>query len=109
MKKIISLALALLMIFSLVSTAFAAEGDPVITVPDDGHSYEIYQIFTATLVEKDGITITPITVTNEYKMYELPKTGGFGTEPIYVLGILLILFCGVYLLLDAQKRNRRVS
>ena len=42
-------------------------------------------------------------------MYELPKTGGFGTEPIYVLGILLILFCGVYLLLDAKKRNRRVS
>ena len=57
MKKIISLALALLMIFSLVSTAFAAEGDPVITVPDDGHSYEIYQIFTATLVEKDGNTV----------------------------------------------------
>lgn len=54
MKRVISMVLCLMLVLSLATTAFAAEGDPTITVPDDGHTYEVYQIFTATLTEKDG-------------------------------------------------------
>ena len=61
MKKLVSVILALMLILSLTVPAFAAEGDPVITVPDDGHTYEVYQIFTADLLEQDGdITLTNV-------------------------------------------------
>ena len=59
MKKIISMILCLMLVLSLATTAFAAEvpasGNPKITLPEgDSHAYEIYQIFTASLTEKDG-------------------------------------------------------
>lgn len=61
MKKLISIILAMMFILSLAATAFAAETNPVITVPDDGHTYEIFQIFTADLQEIDGsIVLTNI-------------------------------------------------
>lgn len=47
LKKLASLVLALVMVFSLATTAFAEE--PVtytITAPNNTHEYEIYQIFT---------------------------------------------------------------
>ena len=55
MRKLLSLLLALAMVFSLSVTAFAADGDETeetytITIPaGDAHNYEIYQIFTGDL------------------------------------------------------------
>ena len=55
MRKLLSLLLALVMVFSLSVTAFAADGDETeetytITIPaGDAHNYEIYQIFTGDL------------------------------------------------------------
>ena len=55
MKKIISMILCLMLVLSLATTAFAAEGDPTISIPDgDTHAYDIYQIFTAKLTNKEG-------------------------------------------------------
>ena len=57
MRKLLSLLLALAMVFSLSVTAFAADGDETeetytITIPaGDAHNYEIYQIFTGDLHE----------------------------------------------------------
>ena len=54
MKRVISLVLCLMLVLSLATTAFAAEvtnTNPTITVPDDGHTYEVYQIFTGDLSE----------------------------------------------------------
>ena len=53
MKKIISMILCLMLVLSMATTAFAAEGDPSITVPNDGHTYEVYQIFGGEL--HDGV------------------------------------------------------
>lgn len=49
---------------------------------------------------------TPITVTNDYLWYQLPATGGVGTDTVYGAGVLLILtgFMGGYAL---KKRERR--
>lgn len=50
MKKLLALTLALVMVMALSLTAFAAEEIFTISVPDtDGHTYEIYQIFTGDL------------------------------------------------------------
>lgn len=57
MKRTISILLCLMLVLSLAVPAFAAEGDPTITVPNDGHIYEVYQIFTAKLTEKGGSVI----------------------------------------------------
>ncbi len=46
-KILASLLLALVMVFTLTSTAFAV--DYTITAPDNGHTYEVYQIFTGDL------------------------------------------------------------
>ena len=50
MKKVLSIALALLLVFSLTLTAFAVEADQKIVINHNhaGHSYEAYQIFTGT-------------------------------------------------------------
>ena len=56
-KKLASLLLALVMVFALVTTAFADETTTYsITINNsaEGHTYEAYQIFTGDLVEKDG-------------------------------------------------------
>lgn len=48
MKKLASILLAMVMVLSMTMTAFAA-GTHTITAPNDGHSYEVYQIFTGDL------------------------------------------------------------
>lgn len=49
MKKLVSVVLALIMVMGMSSSVFAAEGAAAkytITAPDNGHTYEVYQIFT---------------------------------------------------------------
>lgn len=59
MKKIFSLMLAMVMVFSMTATVFAA--DYTITAPDgDTHTYEVYQIFTGDLHEDE----TPVILSN---------------------------------------------
>lgn len=57
-KKLASLLLALVMVLSLATTAFAAETYSItINNSAEGHTYEAYQIFTGDLAEKDGAKI----------------------------------------------------
>lgn len=65
-NKIFSLLLALVMVLSLTTTAFAAEGDNKITIEITasesgaavtGHTYNVYQIFTG-VVAADGKTLS---------------------------------------------------
>lgn len=49
MKKIASVLLAMVMTFALSTPVFAAETTYTITAPNNGHTYEIYQIFTGDL------------------------------------------------------------
>jgi len=61
MKRVISLALCLMMVLSLAVTAFAAEGDYTITITNSdsissaGHKYEAYQIFSGKLDSTETI------------------------------------------------------
>lgn len=59
MKKLVALIIATAMVLSMMSiAAFAADGDPVISVPnEDTHTYEVYQIFTGKL---DGTTLSNV-------------------------------------------------
>ena len=67
MKKLWAILLAMMLVLSMVTVAGAegtdpAEGDmpPVkaaIEVPDNGHTYEILQIFTGDLHDKDGSNV----------------------------------------------------
>ena len=52
-RKLASLLLALVMVFTLATTAFAEETPTTytITAPNNGHTYEVYQIFTGDLHE----------------------------------------------------------
>ena len=70
------------------------------TVTDEVSRTEILAVKINVTQGETGIMVDPITVTNEYRMYELPETGGIGTNTIYTLGILLILLWGVYLVYD---------
>ena len=57
-KKLAGLLLALVMVFALATTAFAAETYSItINNSAEGHTYEAYQIFTGDLAEKDGAKI----------------------------------------------------
>lgn len=53
LKKAGALVLALLMTFVFAIPAMAAQ-TYTITAPDNGHTYEVYQIFTGDYSEKDG-------------------------------------------------------
>lgn len=46
MKKLCAILLLIAMTTALAVPAFAAEGTFTITAPDNGHTYEVYQIFT---------------------------------------------------------------
>jgi fimbrial isopeptide formation D2 family protein/LPXTG-motif cell wall-anchored protein len=48
-KRISAMFLCLLMTMGIATTAFAANSTYTITAPDNGHSYEVYQIFTGDL------------------------------------------------------------
>lgn len=45
-KKLLSMILAMILAVMLAVPAFAAEKTYTITAPDNGHTYEVYQIFT---------------------------------------------------------------
>lgn len=62
MKKLFALALVIVMVLSMVPTAFAA-GSHTITIEgkETGHIYEAYQIFNGTLDKGTGILAEPIT------------------------------------------------
>lgn len=52
MNKLLALVLAMVMVLGLATTAFAEDPTPVtytISAPDNGHTYEVYQIFTGDL------------------------------------------------------------
>ncbi|MBQ7841299.1 MAG: LPXTG cell wall anchor domain-containing protein [Lachnospiraceae bacterium] len=51
---------------------------------------------------------TTVSFTNA-RTYALPETGGFGTTPYTLAGLLLILCSAAYLLYRNQKRRREVS
>lgn len=51
MKKLCAILLLIAMTTALAVPAFAAEGDFTITAPDNGHTYEVYQIFTGSYAE----------------------------------------------------------
>ena len=53
-KKLIGMLLAAVMVLAMGATAFADEGDPTISAPDNGHTYEVYQIFTGDYSEGDN-------------------------------------------------------
>ena len=59
MRKLASLLLALVMVFTLATTAFADETPTTytITAPENGHTYEVYQIFTGDL---SGTTLSNV-------------------------------------------------
>lgn len=77
-NKVFSLLLALVMVLSLTTTAFAAEGDNKIdieiTASDSGasvagHTYNVYQIFTGVVAE-DGKTLSDAVFGKNYKPAE---------------------------------------
>lgn len=51
MKKFFALLLALAMMMAMSVSASAAEDKVTITLPENGHTYKIYQIFTGTLAD----------------------------------------------------------
>ena len=57
MKKLISMVLALVMLLAMSATAFAEDTSAEtyeITAPDNGHTYEVYQIFTGDLITENN-------------------------------------------------------
>lgn len=54
MKKLIAVMLTFVMAFAMAATVFAADATTKITVPDNGHTYEVYQIFKGKLAEVDN-------------------------------------------------------
>ena len=52
-KKLIGVLLAAVMVLAMGVTVFA-EGNPTISAPDNGHTYEVYQIFTGDYSEGDN-------------------------------------------------------
>lgn len=51
MRKFAGLILAMIMVFAMAITASAA--DPTITAPSNGHTYEVYQIFTGVISDNE--------------------------------------------------------
>lgn len=55
-KRLFALLMAIVMVMALAVNVSADE-NTIITVPNDGHTYEVYQIFTAELTEKEGAIV----------------------------------------------------
>ncbi len=53
-KKLLGLLLAAVMVLAMGTTAFADEKTHTITAPNNGHTYEVYQIFTGDYSEGDN-------------------------------------------------------
>jgi len=72
MKKILALALALIMVLGLATTASAEPTEQITVATTDNHSYAVYQILKGTLaeVEKDGKTVVVMTDVAEGANYK---------------------------------------
>lgn len=59
MKKVMALLLSLVMVLAMSIATFATETTSgfKITAPNNGHTYEVYQIFTGDLSTEDGVQI----------------------------------------------------
>lgn len=96
MNKLLALVLAMVMVLGLATTAFAEDPTPVtytISAPDNGHTYEVYQIFTGDLHEgvlsnvkwgKNG-TGTQGEAVTENILTELAGATGSDTEKLAVI------------------------
>ena len=96
--------------------------------PDDGTKGTLYTYYIKEVsvpnyqvhyeyVDGNGVTVSPsgginsgtITMTNrELEGYELPATGGAGTTPYTMAGLLLMLLSAAYLMYKYQKRRKEV-
>ena len=103
-RKLASLLLALVMVFALATTAFAAGDTSTITAPAGStRTYEVYQIFTGNLDPESKVL--SVTVRDISWGYELPNTGGAGTTSYTARGLALIF--GAATLLYSHCRRRK--
>lgn len=96
MNKLLALVLAMVMVLGLAASAFAEGTTPTtytISAPDNGHTYEVYQIFTGDLHEgvlsnvkwgKNGTGNVGEAV-SEAVLTELAGTTGSNTEKLAVI------------------------
>ncbi len=56
-KRMLALLAAFALVLAMAVPAFADEATYSITAPKNGHTYEVYQIFTGTLTEDNGIKV----------------------------------------------------
>ena len=69
-------------------------------------SYEYDDEDSSTIDDSDGIHSGTITMTNrETEGYELPETGGIGTTPYTMGGLLLMTVAATFLLLYKNKKH----
>ena len=93
MKKLTAMFLAMIMAVVLAVPAFAAGETYTITAPDNGHTYEVYQIFTGDYYEgvlsnikwgQNGTGTTGEAVSSEI-ITELTGATGSDTEKLNAL------------------------
>lgn len=56
-KRVLALLAAFALVLAMAVPAFAEEATCSITAPNNGHTYEVYQIFTGTLSENNGTKV----------------------------------------------------
>lgn len=56
-KRVLALLAAFALVLAMAVPAFAGEATYSITAPNNGHTYEVYQIFTGTLTEDDDTKV----------------------------------------------------
>lgn len=56
-KRVLALLAAFALVLAMAVPAFADEATCSITAPNNGHTYEVYQIFTGTLTEDNGTKV----------------------------------------------------
>lgn len=56
-KRVLALLAALALVLAMAVPAWAEEATCSITAPNNGHTYEVYQIFTGTLSENNGTKV----------------------------------------------------
>lgn len=93
MKKLCAVMLSVIMAVVMAVPAFAAEETYIITAPDNGHTYEVYQIFTGSYAEgilsnvkwgQNGTGTEGEVVSSEI-ITELTGTTGSDTEKLAVI------------------------
>ena len=56
-KRVLALLAAFALVLAMAVPAWAEEATCSITAPNNGHTYEVYQIFTGTLTEDNGTKV----------------------------------------------------